>query len=85
MNLLWLESPIQISTMSSWVTKEGKPWALYHSTIWLNVTVHSIRRFDAALASLTQLHILSSNSATKLGLSAAFKTSMRYAITGGYI
>ncbi|KAI9454703.1 transcription factor Tfb2-domain-containing protein [Russula earlei] len=24
MNLLWLESPIQTSTMSSWVTKEGK-------------------------------------------------------------
>jgi hypothetical protein len=24
MNLLWLELPIQTSTMSSWVTKEGK-------------------------------------------------------------
>ncbi|KAH9966940.1 transcription factor Tfb2-domain-containing protein [Lactifluus volemus] len=65
MNLLWLESPIQTSTMSSWVTKDGKP------------------RFDAALTSLTQLHILSNNSPSKLGLSTAFKTSMRHAITGG--
>jgi len=27
MNLLWLDSPIQTSIMSSWVTKEGKAWA----------------------------------------------------------
>ena len=31
MNLLWLESSIPISTMSSWVTKEGKPCALSHA------------------------------------------------------
>ncbi|KAH9954343.1 transcription factor Tfb2 [Russula dissimulans] len=65
MNLLWLESAIPTSTMSSWVTKEGKAI------------------FDDALASLARLHVLSSNSATKLGLSPPFKTSMRHAITGG--
>jgi len=65
MNLLWLELPIPTSTMSSWVTTEGKAI------------------FDDALASLARLHILSSNSTTKLGLSPTFKTSMRHAITGG--
>ncbi|KAH9973409.1 transcription factor Tfb2-domain-containing protein [Russula compacta] len=64
MNLLWLELPIPTSTMSSWVTKEGKTL------------------FDDALASLARLHILPNNSNTKLGLSPAFKTSMRHAITG---
>jgi transcription initiation factor TFIIH subunit 4 len=85
MNLLWLESSIPISTMSSWVTKDGKTWALCHSPIWFNVMILSLRHFDDALASLAQLHILSNNSATKLGLSPAFKASMRHAITGGYI
>ncbi|KAI0295896.1 transcription factor Tfb2 [Multifurca ochricompacta] len=65
MNLLWLESSIPTSTMSSWVTKEGKTL------------------FDDALAWLARLHILSNNTTTKLGLSPAFKTSMRHAITGG--
>lgn len=33
MNLLWLDLPFPTSTMSSWVTKEGKAWAshpLFH-------------------------------------------------------
>ena len=29
MNLLWLESSILTTTMSSWVTKEGKTWGSY--------------------------------------------------------
>lgn len=45
----------------------------------------SIRHFDDALALLAQLHILTNNATTKLGLSPAFKSSMRQAITGGYI
>ncbi|KAI0287312.1 transcription factor Tfb2 [Russula brevipes] len=47
------------------------------------VTKEGKTQFDGALASLSRLHILSSNSSTKLGLSPAFKTNMRHAITGG--
>ena len=46
--------------------------------------LRSVRHFDDALALLARLHILSNNATTKLGLSPAFKSSMRQAITGGY-
>jgi hypothetical protein len=35
MNLLWLDLPIQTSTMSSWVTREGKAWAHPLFSVWL--------------------------------------------------
>ncbi|KAH9032658.1 transcription factor Tfb2-domain-containing protein [Lactarius pseudohatsudake] len=47
------------------------------------VTKEGKMHFDDALDLLTRLHILSNNVATKLGLSPAFKSSMRQAITGG--
>ncbi len=86
MNLLWLESSIPTATMSSWVTKDGKKWGSYPLfPFGYMQIIRFVRNFDDALALLTRLHILSNNATTKLGLSPAFKSSMRQAITGGYI
>jgi len=91
MNILWLDSPIPASTMSSWVVREGKKsvfWIIpcggpYAVRPGADLAIKCPRQYDQALIELSRIDVLI-NSATELTLSATFKTSLRQAITGGY-
>jgi hypothetical protein len=53
MNLLWLDLPIQTSTMASWVTKEGKAWAPHPLfSVWLDAIIAAWLGFSMTLSPL---------------------------------
>lgn len=82
MDLLWVDSSVPTSTLDSWIMRDGRKYVLHSWIDKCHRTFH--RHYEAAISSLTRLHIIT-NPSSKLGLNSTLKAAFRMAITGEYV